>query len=150
MSRSQSWDTHPVFRGLAGVKGTWQGFLVRCPFADLSQWPPQSWVFRDRLDQTLLYPGRRAADLAFLSPLVLDRHRAVLSAMAGGGDRPGGHSSSLALLCRCLLPLSVRLRQRQGPQREALQDPQAGQRRLLHHLSHPVQQSAAARSLLLQ
>lgn len=51
---------------------------------------------------------------------------------------------------RCLLPLCLRLRQRQGAQREALQDPQAGQRRLLHHLPHPVQQPAAARGLLLQ
>lgn len=58
MPRSHSWDAHPVFRGLAGAKGAWQGFLVRCPFADLSQWLPQSWLLRDRLDQTLLYPGR--------------------------------------------------------------------------------------------
>ncbi|KAG7249932.1 hypothetical protein CRUP_000789, partial [Coryphaenoides rupestris] len=43
-----------------------------------------------------------------------------------------------------LLSVRPRLRQHQGAERETLQDQEAGQRGLLHHVTHAVQQPAAA------
>ena len=45
---------------------------------------------------------------------------------------------------RGVLPVSAGLRQHQRPECETLQDQEAGQRRFLHHLPHPVHQPPAA------
>lgn len=51
---------------------------------------------------------------------------------------------------RCLLSVGAGLRQHQRAERETLQDQEAGQRRLLHHLPHSVQHPAAPRQPLPQ
>lgn len=51
---------------------------------------------------------------------------------------------------RCLLSIRTGLRQHQRAKCEALQDQEAGQRRFLHHITHTVQQPAAARQPLPQ
>ncbi len=47
-------------------------------------------------------------------------------------------------LFRCLLSFRSGLRQRQGSKCQTLQDPEAGQRGILHHVAHTVQYFTAA------